>query len=105
MIGALRHKIELLTLSRRDDDGGGAAIAWFPGPDLWARVERLTSTRDITGDRTRRLKRIATTIRYRTDIVLGQRIRFETDVYEVASLESDDDRDRLLTLICEEVAS
>ncbi len=105
MIGALRHKIELLTLSRVDDDGGGAAIVWLPGPELWARVERLTSTRDITGDRTHRLKRIAATIRYRTDIVLGQQLRFEGVAYEVVSIESEDGRDRRLTLICEEALS
>ena len=105
MIGALRHKIELLTLSRIADDGGGATVAWLPGPDLWARVERLTSTRDIAGDRTQRLKRIEATIRYRTDVVLGQQIRFEGDPYEVVSIESNDDRDRRLTLICEEVMS
>jgi head-tail adaptor len=103
VIGSMRRKIELLTLSRIDDDGGGAAIVWLPGVDLWARVERLTSTRDVAGDRTSRLKRIAATIRSRTDIVLGQQIRFDDDAYEVVSIESEDDRDRRLTLICEEV--
>lgn len=103
MIGGLRHRIELMTLSRVDDDAGGAATLWLPGPELWAQVERLTSTRDVAGDRTNRLKRIAATIRYRTDIVLGQRIRFENDAYEVVSVESGDERDRRLTLVCEEV--
>lgn len=101
MIGALRHRIEFLTPARIDDDAGGAQIVWLPGPELRADVERLTSTRDFAGDRENRLKRIAATIRYRTDIVLGQRIAFDDDAYEVVSIENDDER--RLTLICEEV--
>lgn len=105
MIGALRHKIELLTPSRDDDEAGGAQVSWLPGPDTWARVERLTSVRDISGDRETRLKRIAATMRYRSDIVLGWRVRFDGADYEVVSMESDDGRDRRLTLVCEEVLS
>ncbi len=105
MIGALRHRVELLTPSRIDDDAGGAAIVWLPGPEIWAAVERLTSTRDFAGDRENRLQRIAATVRFRTDIVLGQRLAFENDHYEVVSIENDDERGRRLTLVCEEVKS
>ena len=105
MIGALRHKIEMLTPSRIDDEAGGASVVWLPGPELWARVERLTSTRDFTGDRSNRLKRISAEIRFRNDIMLGQQLTFDNDNYEVVSIESEDDRTRRLTLICEEVLS
>lgn len=104
MIGALRHKIELLTPARVNDAGGGASIVWLPGPEIWARIERLTSTQDFAGDRTNRLKRIAATIRHRTDIVLGQQIRLDVDQFEVVSIE-DDGTARRMTLICEEVAT
>ena len=105
MIGALRNRIELLTFTRFDDDAGGGSVVWLPGPEIWAEVTRLTSTRDIAGDRTRRLKRIAAAIRYRADIALGQRVKFDNDDYEVVSIENDDARGRRLTLICEEAPS
>ncbi|MEX6632154.1 phage head closure protein [Hyphococcus lacteus] len=101
MIGGLGKKIEFLTPSRVDDEAGGASLSWLPGPEMWARVERLTSTRDVAGDRNNRLRRIAASLRYRADILLGQRIIFEDSPYEVVSIESEDDR--RLTLICEEV--
>ena len=104
MIGALRHKIELLTRSRTEDDGGGAATVFSSGPSFWGEVERLTSTRDFAGDRTNRLRRVAITIRNRTDVALGARITFDGATYEVTSIE-DDDPGRRLTLICEEILS
>lgn len=103
MIGALRSRIEFLTPSRIDDDGGGAAVVWLPGPEIFAQVTRLASTRDFAGDRTNRLKRIAVAVRYRGDVLLGQRIVFDNETYEVVSIENDDERGRRLTLICEEV--
>ncbi len=105
MIGELRHKIEWLNPARTNDEAGGAAIAWTSGGELWAGVERLTSTRDFAGDRENRLKRIAVTIRYSAEISLGGRLRFAGDDFEIVSIESEDGRDKRLTLICEEVLS
>ena len=102
MIGSLRNRVEFQTAARVDDDGGGAAIVWLPGPEVWAEVERLASTRDFAGDRRNQLRRIAVTIRSRSDLLLGQRVAFNGNTYEVVSIE-DAERARL-TLICEEVS-
>ncbi|MEM8935288.1 MAG: phage head closure protein, partial [Pseudomonadota bacterium] len=96
------NKLELLTPVRLDDDAGGASISWLPGAEVWAQIQQLTSTRDYFGDRTHRLRRIAATIRHRTDIVLGWRVRFEDADYEVVSIENDRDDRARLTLVCEE---
>ncbi len=103
MIGALRHRIELLSPARAADEAGGASVDWLPGPDIWAEVQRLTSVRDLSGDREARLKRIAATIRFRSDILLGWRLRFDGGIFEVVSIESEDGREARLTLVCEEV--
>ncbi|GJL92774.1 head-tail adaptor protein [Hyphococcus sp.] len=105
MISELRHKVELLTASRSSDEAGGASIEWVSGGDTWAAVTRLTSTRDFAGDRENRLKRIAVTIRQSGSITLGGRLNFSGEAYEIVSIESDDGRDKRLTLICEEVLS
>ncbi len=103
MTGSLRHKIELLSAERTADEAGGASLAWSAGAELWARVERLTSTRDFSGDRDNRLKRIAATVRWRSGVALGGRLRFDGADYEIVSIESDDGREKHLTLVCEEV--
>ena len=104
MIGQFRNRIEILTPSRTDDGAGGGSVAWLPGPEIWARVERLSSTQDFAGDRNNRLKRVAATIRHRTDVALGHQILFDFVVYEIVSIE-DDDPGRRLILICEEAPS
>ena len=102
MIGALRNKLQLLNAERVGDGGGGAGIIWVPGPEIWAAIERLPSTRDFAGDRDNRLRRIAATIRFQADVTLGARVLFDDVSFEVASIE-DDQPGRRLTLICEEV--
>ena len=104
MIGSMRSKVELLTPQRAADNGGGGVVNWLSGPGFWAEVERLTATRDFSGDRSNRLRRIAATIRYRSDIELGMRLRFDDADYEIASIEDDGDGKRL-TLVCEEALS
>lgn len=104
MIGGLKHKVELFTSQRVADAGGGGAVTWIAGPSFWARIERLTSSRDFSGDRSNRLRRISAAIRYRNDVSLGDRLRLEGVDYEITSIE-DDGEGKRRTLICEEVLS
>lgn len=103
MIGALRHKLELMNPVRIDDDAGGGAIVWTHGAEVWAEIDRLSSTRDVLGDADRRLRRISARIRFRLDLSIGDRVRFHNDQYEIVSVENGEGRTRRLTLICEEV--
>ena len=104
MIGTLRHKITLLSEQTAADAGGGSAITWTANGSVWASVERLQSTQDFLGERRRRLKRIAATVRYRPNFSSGQRLIFGDDTFEITSIEDIDDRGRRVTLICEEVS-
>lgn len=104
MIGALRHKVTLLTPQRAADQGGGGAVSWLAGPGLWAGIERLTATRDFSGDRANRLRRIAAVVRFRSDVELGARLRFDGADYEIVSIE-DEGENKRMTLVCEEVLS
>lgn len=101
MISVLRKRIEILAPARIGDEAGGASAAWTSVETMWAGLERLSAVRDIAGDRTRHLKRIAATIRYR-NITLGQRVRHDNVDYDIVSIETSGDRDKTLTLFCEE---
>ena len=105
MIGLLRKRIDILAETRIADAAGGATSSWASVATIWAGLERLTSSRDLSGDGDRRLKRFAATIRFRTDIAPGGRVRFDGADYLVASVEGNDEKERRLTLVCEEIAS
>jgi len=102
VIGSLRHQIELYAPSRLADGAGGASLEWTLVETVWAGLERLASTRDFAGDRNNRLRRLAATIRKRTDVDLGARVRFEETLYEIVSVEAGAGDEKTMTLICEE---
>ncbi|MEL6111215.1 MAG: head-tail adaptor protein [Pseudomonadota bacterium] len=103
MIGPLRHKLERLTATRHPDGGGGASLTWDSEGELWARIDQLTPIRDLTGDRRSFLKRLAAEIRPDRFLQAGDRVRYDHTDFEVVSVETLDDRQRRMILICEEV--
>jgi head-tail adaptor len=70
---------------------------------IWAAVDELSSVAAVSGDRSRRVKRIKAFVRARPDFDLGARIRHRGGDYEIVSIESDDERGRRVFLIGEEV--
>ena len=105
MIGNFRQRLTLLSRQRLDDEAGGAQIVYSPAGSLWGAVRLLSSTRDIAGNRTVRLRRIGISTRYRADITPGDRIEYAGSQYEIVSTETEDGRERLIDLVGEEVRS
>lgn len=103
MIAGFRFQIELLARGEAPDGAGGAAVSWRSAASIWAAVEHLSAVGAVIGDRGRRIRRIKALVRSRSDFVIGARVRFEAVDYEIASIESDDERGRRVFLICEEV--
>lgn len=104
MISLLRKRIEILAPARDADEAGGAGVAWTSVETMWAGLERLSAVRDVAGDRARHLRRIAATIRHRA-VTLGHRVRHDNVEYDIVSIETSGDRDKTLTLFCEEARS
>lgn len=103
MIGALRNQIALLERQERPDGAGGNEPDWQERLTLWALVERLSTAPGEPRERPRRRRRIAATIRERTDIAPGDRLRFGAADYEIVSIEGVIDDARRMTLQAEEV--
>ncbi len=103
MIGGFRYQIELLARNETPDEAGGASVSHISAATIWAAVDQLSAIGAVIGDRGRRIRRIKALVRSRGDFKIGARIRYEAVDYEIASIESDDERGRRVFLICEEI--
>lgn len=103
MIAGFRFQIDLLARVDTPDEAGGAAVSWAPAATIWAAVDHLSAIGAVIGDRGRRIRRIRALVRSRADFKIGARIRYEAVDYEIASIESDDERGRRVFLIGEEI--
>jgi head-tail adaptor len=103
--GFLRHRVELWSKARQADGGGGGAHLWTSFATVWARVDRLAAVRDFGGDRASHLRRATATIRFRSDVALGQRFRSGGVFYDIVSVEAGDAREKRLVLVGEEARS
>ena len=103
MIAGFRFQIELLARAETPDEAGGAGVAYAPAATIWAAVEHLSAIGAVIGDRGRRIRRIKALVRARGDFNIGARIRYAAVDYEIASIETDDDRGRRVFLIGEEI--
>ena len=103
MIGPLRERVTLLEPQRTPDGGGGAEIAYRPGPIVWAASEdRPTGLARLAGRYARLVRR-----RYvmRAGVAVGFQTRLAHDgrTFRVTSIQRREGRKPYLLVSAEEV--
>ncbi len=101
-IGELRHRLTIEQPTRTDDEGGGAALAWFPFAHVWGAVEAISGSEKLRSDRMSGVVACTITIRNIDGITPSMRFRRDEDVYEIVSILDRDGRKRFLTCKCEQ---
>lgn len=102
-LGARRVRITLLTPVEAPDILGGAAITFADVATLWARVEALGGTEDVSAGRAQGLVRTRITLRWRGDVDARMRIRHGTRLFAIIIAFDPDGRRRNLICQCEEI--
>lgn len=105
MIGQLRHRVDIRTRDLAPDGVGGGTPSWTTLETAWAGLTFLASSRNTQGGRDNRLRRIAATLRFRSNVRPGQRLRVDGTDYDILSMETTDGKERFMILICEETPS
>jgi len=102
--GQMTARLALETATDTPDGQGGAVPAWTEVAALWAKVEPVSST--LTERAGAEIGTITHRIwlRFRTDIVSGQRLRKGTRLFAIKLVEDPDETGRYLTCLCEEDA-
>lgn len=102
-IGTMRDRVSLLKKSETDDGAGGADIAFVPLATVWARLY------PVAGSLTERsgARQVGAThtivIRFRTDLLAGDRIALGARRFEVLSAEDLNGRRAYLECACAEL--
>ena len=102
MIGEMRERITLEMLVRIADEAGGATRSWTPVATVWARATPLSSGVDGGAERQRLRRRYEFRLRYRDDVDHETRVTFKGRAFDIVSLQTVAERNRLLVLTCEE---
>ena len=105
MIGRLRRRLTIEAANPTDDGHGGQSDPWASPvtvATVWARIEPLRGREALEAGRLEARHSHRVTIRYRDDVVAGQRARIGARIFNIRSVANRGDRDRWLELICVE---
>lgn len=103
-IGALQDRVQVQRRVSVPEDDGGQSVAYVGLGAAWARVTPLSARQMASLDARSRTQSHAVVLRFRTDIVAGDRIGYRGRWLEVLASEDLDGRRAFLSCKCEEMA-
>lgn len=100
--GQLRHRVDLQRATVTVSGQRAPANTWKTLETVWARVEPLTGREQLLAQQADARQTHRITIRYRDGLTTRDRVRFGTRGFNILSIANDEERNRLLVLMCEE---
>tara|TARA_R110000744_G_scaffold179989_1_gene298984 strand:- start:814 stop:1137 length:324 start_codon:yes stop_codon:yes gene_type:complete len=88
MIGEMRNKIVIQTLSGGTDAGGGQATSYGTLATVWAKVENMSGSEGMFGDQVRATSNYKFTIRYLSSVTAKHRISYNSKVFNIQHIQS-----------------
>lgn len=104
-IGAMRHRLVLQAPVEIADLAGGVARSWSTLASIWAAIEPVSTSPAIVGDAPSGLVTHRITIRWRADVVAGQRLTKAARTFMVRTVTDPDERRLRLVLAAEEMTA
>lgn len=99
--GQLRSRIQIQSVSRSDDGGGGGAETWSTVATVWARVEAITGSEAFRAMQVAAGMSHRVTIRGRS-VSPQQRILHESDILQIRAVRPSEKGEQV-ELLCEQV--
>ena len=97
----MRFQVELQKPTNTKDSGGGLTEAWTTQANLWADIKQIRGAEGYRQGQVQEKTTHAVTIRYRRDIGTNYRIVYDTDNYNIKTIQNLDSRNRFMVLECE----
>jgi len=103
VIGALKDRVTLQTLTATPDGEGGFTETWQDAATLWARVEVLHAREAVVGGQRRHPERIRATLRHGVPVEATMRFVHAGTVYRIVDGPVGDESGRRLVIVGEAV--
>jgi SPP1 family predicted phage head-tail adaptor len=84
LIGQMRNRIVLQTLSTSSDGAGGQSASFGTATTVWAKVENLSGSESIFGDQLRGTNSYRFTIRYYSALTEKYRISYNSKTFNIS---------------------
>jgi SPP1 family predicted phage head-tail adaptor len=91
MIGEMRNRITVQTLSGGTDSGGGQVTSYGSDVTVWAKVENLSGTQSSFGDQIQDRANYRFTIRFLSAITAKHRISYNSKTFNIQHITSVDE--------------
>lgn len=88
MIGQMRNKIIIQTLSGGTDAAGGQATSYGSNVTVWAKVTNNSGSEGMFGDQMRSTNNYTFTIRYLSAVTTKHRISYNSKTFNIESINS-----------------
>ncbi len=87
LIGQMRNRISLQSLSTSFDAGGGQTASFSTSTTVWAKVENLSGGESVFGDQLRGTNSYRFTIRYVSSLTEKFRISYNSKTFNITNVQ------------------
>ena len=88
MIGEMRNRVAIQSLTNSTDSGGGQAITYSTAVTVWAKVENLSGSETMFGDQIEGRSTYKFTIRYYSALNTSYRLSYNSKVFNIQHIKS-----------------
>ena len=88
MIGEMRNRITVQTLSGGTDSAGGQATSYGSNVTVWAKVTNNSGSEGMFGDQVRSTNNYTFTIRYLSSVTTKHRISYNSQFFDIIHIAS-----------------
>ncbi|MAL42896.1 phage head closure protein [Hyphomonas sp.] len=99
LIGEMRNRIALQTLSSSTDAGGGKTTSYSTQTTVWAKVVNNSGSESVFGDQLRATNNFTFTIRYLSTLTTAYRISYDSKTFNITGIVDLDEGKRKFQVI------
>lgn len=103
IIGRLRHKVIIKSLSQLPDSYGQRLSTWTTRATVWASIEPLRGNERLLAQQIGAEVDTRIVIRYLSGVVPTDRVWFGARIYHITSVLNRDERNEYMELMCKEL--